>query len=325
MGRGAILEQRRHHPPAGAVPLLSRMAPMSALWMLVAAVLFSIMGAMVKVALQQYGVLEIVFYRSLIGVVSLYAFVRWRRETLATPVAKTHLARGAVGTAALALWFYATGALPLGTAMTLNYTSPLFLAALAAAAALRVGDRIDWRLVAAILVGFIGVVLLLQPTYSNQQAIASAAGVVSGVLSAIAYWYVRTLGRLGEPEWRTVFYFALSGTVLGFVGTLIGGFSSHDARGLALLVGVGVTATLAQLAMTRAYAYGHTLVVANLQFAAVVVASLIGIVAFGDHIPLVGWIGIATIIVSGVASTVLIARQRASLTSGQSPVNKSRE
>ena len=138
-------------------------------------------------------------------------------------------------------------------------------------------------------------------------------------------WYVRMLGKLGEPEWRTVFYFALSGTVLGLIGTVIGGFSPHDARGLALLIGVGVTATLAQLAMTRAYAYGHTLVVANLQFAAVVAASLIGIAAFGDHIPLVGWIGIATIIVSGVASTVLIAHQRVTVTTGRSETNPPRE
>ena len=76
--------------------------------MLVAAVLFSFMGAMVKFAIQQYGVLEIVFYRSLVGVLALFAFVRWRGESLATPVARTHLARGAVGTAALALWFYST-------------------------------------------------------------------------------------------------------------------------------------------------------------------------------------------------------------------------
>jgi S-adenosylmethionine uptake transporter len=286
------------------------MRPMSALWMLVAAVLFSVMGAMVKFAIQQYGVLEVVFYRSLIGVVVLYAFVLWRRATLATPVARTHLTRGVVGTAALSLWFFATGALPLGTAMTLNYTSPLFLAALAVGVALRSGEQVNWRLVAAITIGFVGVVLLLQPTYSSEQAVAAAAGLLSGVLSAIAYWYVRTLGRLGEPEWRTVFYFALSGTFIGFVGTLIQGFSPHDARGVALLAGVGVTATLAQLAMTRAYAYGNTLVVANLQFVAVVAASLLGIAVFGDHIPLIGWIGIAIIILSGVSSTVLITRQR---------------
>lgn len=289
------------------------MQAMSALWMLAAAVLFSIMGGMAKLAIQRYGVLEVVFYRSLIGVVVLYGFVRWRGATLATPVARTHLVRGAVGIAALSLWFYATGALPLGTAMTLNYTSPIFLAALTVGATLRSGEHIHWQLIAAILAGFMGVVLLLQPSYSNDQAPAAAAGLISGVLSAIAYWYVRTLGRLGEPEWRTVFYFALSGTVLGFAGTAAQGFSAHDPLGIALLVGVGITATLAQLAMTRAYAYGHTLVVANLQFVAVVAASLIGITIFGDHIPLIGWIGIAIIIISGVTSTVLIARQKVTL------------
>ena len=274
--------------------------------MLVAAVLFSFMGAMVKFAIQQYGVLEIVLYRSLVGVLALFAFVRWRGESLATPVARTHLARGAVGTAALALWFYATGALPLGTAM-------IFLAALAVGFSLRAGERVDWRLVAAITIGFCGVILVLQPTINAAQGVAATAGLVSGVLSAIAYWYVRTLGRLGEPEWRTVFYFALSGTALGLIGSLITGFSAHDTRGLALLLGIGVTATLAQLAMTRAYAYGHTLVVANLQFVAVVAASLLGIVLFSDQIPLMGWIGILVIIGGGVLSTALVARQHGTL------------
>jgi S-adenosylmethionine uptake transporter len=289
------------------------MRSMSALWMLVAALLFSLMGAMAKFAIQQYGVLEVVFYRSLIGVAVLYAFVRWRGTTLATPVARTHLTRGVVGTAALSLWFYATGALPLGTAMTLNYTSPLFLAGMVVGVTVRSGDPVNWRLVVAIAIGFVGVVLLLQPTYSSDQAVAAIAGLVSGVLSAAAYWYVRTLGQLKEPEWRTVFYFALSGTLIGLIGTIAHGFSPHDARGAALLAGVGITATLAQLAMTRAYAHGHTLVVANLQFVAVVSASLIGIAVFGDHIPVIGWVGIAIIIVSGITSTVLITRQRVTL------------
>ena len=286
------------------------MRAMSALWMLVAAGLFAVMGAMVKLASKQYGVTEIVLYRSLIGMISLYAFVLWRRASLATPVAMTHLSRGVVGTAALGLWFFATTRLPLGTAMTLNYTSALFLAAFTVGFGLKAGLRADWRLVGAVCVGFVGVVLLLQPTFSDDQQVAALAGLVSGVLSAIAYWYVRELGSLGEPEWRTVFYFSLSGCVLGLVGTVLMGFSRHDGPGVALLVGIGVTATLAQLAMTRAYAYGHTLVVAYLQYSAVVVASLIGIYFFGDQIPLLGWVGIAIIIASSAASTILIARRR---------------
>ena len=157
--------------------------------------LFSLMGAMVKVASQQYGVPELVFYRSLIGVVSLYAFVRWRALTLATPVAMTHLTRGVVGTAALALWFYATER----AAARHGDDAQLHLAALPrgvrwsvsrCAAATR--DRLATG-GARSLVGFVGVVFaaaaeLLQ----DEQVDSRRRGLVSGVLSAIAYWYVRT-------------------------------------------------------------------------------------------------------------------------------------
>lgn len=286
---------------------------MNALWMMAAALLFSLMGVFVKMAGRHYGISEIVFYRSLFGVLSLAAFVRWRGLSLATPLAATHVRRGMIGVAALALWFYATIFMPLGTAITLNYTSPLFLAAFLVGTMLREGDRIDWRLVVAVAVGFAGVVMVLQPIFSDDQLVPALAGLLSGLLSAAAYWYVRELGRLGEPEWRTVFYFSLTGTLLGLVATLVKGFSPHSGVGILLLLAIGTTATLAQLAMTRAYSHGHTLVVANLQFSAVVFASALGIAFFGDRIPLIGWIGIAVIIASGVTSTALTARRLAAV------------
>lgn len=282
---------------------------MNALWMVAAALLFSLMGVCIKLAGRHYGIAEIVFYRSLFGVLSIAAFVGWRGFTFATPLAGTHLRRGVFGVAALALWFYATMALPLGTAMTLNYTSPLFLAAFLIGVTLRGGGQVDWKLVGAVAIGFIGVVMVLQPSFSDEQMVPALAGLLSGVLSAAAYWYVRELGKLGEPEWRTVFYFSLTGTLLGLAGSLVSGLSSHNSVGALLLLGVGASATLAQLAMTRAYSHGHTLVVANLQFSAVVFASALGVAIFGDRIPLVGWLGIAVIIASGISSTLLTARR----------------
>jgi S-adenosylmethionine uptake transporter len=281
---------------------------MSALWMLVAALLFSIMGACVKFASRSYGVAEILFYRSLIGAVCLFAFIRLRGVSLRTPLAGVHLRRGVVGTAAVALWFYATTVLPLGTAMTLNYTSPLFLALIVIIVALRSRTAIQPPLLIALAVGFCGVVLVLQPSFTHEQMIGALAGLVSGVLSAAAYWYVKELGTLGEPEWRTVFYFSLTGAVLGAAGALITGFSHHTVQGAALLLAIGVSTLLAQLTMTRAYGHGTTLAAANLQFSAVVFATLLGVWLFDDHIPLAGWSGIAIIIVSGVASSMLTAR-----------------
>jgi S-adenosylmethionine uptake transporter len=284
---------------------------MSALWMVVASLLFAMMGACVKLAGRHYGVSEMLFYRSLIGAVCLLAFVLARGLSLATPHARMHLARGTVGTAAVALWFYATTVLPLGTALTLNYTSPLFLALIVVGFAARAGGRIDWPLMGTVAVGFAGVILVLQPDFAPAQARGAAGGLLSGVLSAIAYWQVKELGERGEPEWRVVFYFSLTGAILGGLGTLPSGFTRHTPSGLLLLGFIGVSTLLAQLAMTRAYGQGRTLTAANLQFSAIVFASLLGVWLFDDRIPLVGWAGIAVIVASGVASTALTPRRRA--------------
>ncbi|MFZ5541088.1 MAG: DMT family transporter [Pseudomonadota bacterium] len=281
---------------------------MQSLWMVFASALFSVMGACVKLASQHYSVAEIVFYRSAIGAVILFAFVRASGGSLRTRVPWMHVSRGAVGTLALALWFFATTVLPLGTAMTLNFSSPLFLAAFTVLAALLAGRSVRWPLAIAVAAGFVGVILVLQPSFRADQAVAGLAGLVSGVLSAAAYWHVRELGRLGEPEWRTVFYFSLSGVALGLAGTVVTGFSSHSWRGAALLAAVGITATAAQLAMTRAYGRGRTLLTANLQFSAVVFAALLGEVVFADRIPTVGYLGIAVIVASGVLATFVSAR-----------------
>ena len=284
---------------------------MQSLWMLVASLLFAVMGACVKLAAAQYSIAEIVFYRSLLGVLGLAVFVRMRGLSLATHVPWMHLRRGAVGTVSLSLWFFATTLLPLGTAMTLNYASSLYLAAFVVAAAASAGRRVNWPLATTVLIGFAGVLMVLQPSLNPQQAVAGIAGFASGILSAAAYWHVKELGKLGEPEWRTVFYFTLAGMLLGLVGSLLTGFNRHTGTGALLLLSIGVTATLAQLAMTRAYGAGRTLLTANLQYSAIVFASILGVAIFADRIPLIGWLGIAVIIGSGVLATLITARSGA--------------
>ncbi len=281
---------------------------MQSLWMLVASLLFALMGACVKFAATRYSIAEIVFYRSLLGCLGLGLFVRWRGLSLVTRVPWMHLRRGAVGTASLSLWFFATTVLPLGTAMTLNYASSLYLAAFVVIAAVAAGRHVNWPLAATVLAGFAGVLMVLQPSINPQQAAGGAAGLVSGLLSAAAYWHVKELGRRGEPEWRTVFYFTLSGALLGLAGALLTGFAAHTLEGALLLLAIAVSATLAQLAMTRAYGAGRTLLTANLQYSAIVFASVLGVLLFADRIPLVGWLGIATIIGSGVLATWVTSR-----------------
>ena len=103
---------------------------LGSLWMLVAALGFAIMGALVKVGAQKFSSAELVFYRSLFGLLVIWLYIYSRKLPIATPVMFKQMSRALVGFASLVLFFYAISHLPLATAITLNYTSPLFLALL---------------------------------------------------------------------------------------------------------------------------------------------------------------------------------------------------
>ena len=267
--------------------------------MLAAGLLFACMGVFVKLGSVHFSSAELVFYRSAIGLTVIYAFTRHLRLPLATRHWKMHLWRSLSGFVALLLYFYAISALPLATAVTLNYTSPLFLALLTT---LWLKERAHWPLVLDIILGFAGVVLLLRPTLNQDQFFAGCVGLVSGFLAGIAYFNIKQLGKMGEPEWRVVFYFTLLCTVGAGLWMLLTSFHSVNRENLFILLGLGITATLAQFAMTRAYGKGKTLVSGSLAYSTVVFASLFGIVLWGEMLPVTGWLAIGLIAAGGILS-----------------------
>jgi drug/metabolite transporter (DMT)-like permease len=199
--------------------------------------------------------------------------------------------------------------------MTLNYMSSVWIAAFLVGGAL-----INWKpqdgrspwsqgpLALSVIAGFAGVVMMLRPTVEQNQIFAGLIGLMSGFAAAFAYMQVMALGRIGEPEARTVFYFAIGTTVAGLVGMAFMGVSTWEWEHAVWLVPVGVFASLGQLCMTRAYSKGATLVVANLQYSGIVFAALYSLLLFGDDIPLIGWAGMALIVASGMTATLLRAR-----------------
>lgn len=293
---------------------------MQSLWMLFASFLFAIMGVCVKLASDLYPTSEIVMFRGLIGVLCMLALIGFNGGTLRTRFAREHLWRGAVGVASLWCWFYSFSQLPLALSVTLNYTSPIWIAVILFAAGWRRGKhRLEWRFTAAIAASFTGVALLLQPSLHADQWIGGLFALGSGVLSALAYLQVRRLGLMGEPEYRVVFYFSLIGLCAGLGGTLIHTGSpaallhAHSIKGIALLLGTGVSATVAQVAMTRAFRLGNTLVTANLQYSGIVFSSLLGILIWGDALGLSSWLGIAIILISGISATYYNVRNARNL------------
>ena len=272
---------------------------LGSLWMLVAAVGFAVMGALVKIGAQKFSSAELVFYRSVFGLIVIWVYIYSKKLPLASPVMAKQMSRAVVGLASLGLFFYAIAHLPLATAVTLNYTSPLFLAVFTP---FLLHEKPKKSLFLALMIGFFGVSLLLQPSFNSEDWLAGSVGLLSGVGAALAYVHVKQLGKVHEPDWRTVFYFTLVSSIGAGVWMLFDDFHRLNLQDLFVLVSLGVSATIAQLAMTRAYRTGDTLVVASLSYITVIIASLFGMLWWQEHLSLDAWIAIGLIILSGVIS-----------------------
>jgi drug/metabolite transporter (DMT)-like permease len=291
------------------------------LLMVVSSLLFALMGVCVKLAAAQYGAGEIVFYRSLVGALCIFGLTHLRGgPSLATSLPAMHFWRSASGVAALLLWFHSIIGLPLATAMTLNYMSSVWMALFLLGGGVLMGAaRLDGRLVAAVLAGFAGVALVLRPSVEQQQLWYGLAGVLSGMLAALAYLQVTALGRAGEPAQRIVFYFCIGGMAVGAASMLIGGGAPHTLHGLVLLLAIGLLATAGQTMMTAAYRIGRTLVNASLQYLGIAFSFAFGVLWFDDPITASALGGIALIVGAGLAATMLRTSQQPDATDTRAP------
>ena len=298
-----------------------RLPDLGAGWMLVASFAFAGMGVLVKLEGSAYSSTELVFYRSLVGLIGILLVAAPRPSQLLTPHWRLHLRRSVFGVMSLCLYFLALTRLPLATAVTLNYTSPLFLGLFAV---FLLGERVRPMLLAALALGFLGVVLLLKPHLERDQLGAGLAGLASGLCAATAYLNIRAMASLREPEWRVVLFFtALSTLVSGLLLLapvlalhLLGAAPSGSpavlpawspgpphpihVRDLPLLIGIGLSALLGQLCMTRAYKTGTLWLASNFAYSAIVFASLFGVLIHGDWLSPMAWAGMAVIVASGV-------------------------
>lgn len=273
---------------------------LGSLWMLVAALGFAVMGAMVKLGAGKFSSSELVFYRSLISLVIIVAFITKQGETVKTDFLGLHLARSIIGFLALLLFFYAISKLPLATAITLSNTSTLFLGIFTP---LFLKEKPKAITFITLMIGFLGITLLLQPSVSGHW-VDSMIGLCAGFGAAIAYLLVKQLAKRHEPDGRTVFYFTLISTIGAGLWMLLGELHSIAWDDLPVLLGLGTSATIAQLAMTRAYRTGSTLVVACLSYTTPILASLLGFIFWQETLNMQAWIAIGIIIASSVVNTI---------------------
>lgn len=279
---------------------------MQSVWMLISSFFFSLMAAFTKLGATDFGTFELVFYRQIVGCGLIFIWVIATHRTVVTHLVPSHLKRSLLGTLALLIWVYALGRLPLGTAMTLNYTSPLFMAAIVSYLAVRAGEALEKKLIACVIFGFFGITLILRPDVGASDLMPSLIGATSGFFAALAQFQVRQLAKMREPAWRIVFYFTLTGTVAGVIGHFLweGPLTAITLDNVWALAGMAISGVIAQLAMTRAWSGGNVLVTSCFQFSAIIFASLIGWISFDEPISFLTGTGIGVIIIAGVTATL---------------------
>ena len=285
---------------------------MAAAWMLLAGLLFTFMGVFAKLASNFFSASELVLYRGLVSAAFMVWLTKRQGISLKTRHLGMHAWRSVVGVVSLGAWFYAIVHLPLATSTTLNYMSSVWVGAIVVGGSMWLGPATNWQrqvpMLLTVLAGFSGAILVLRPTIEANQAFAGLIGLMSGFMAAFAYLQVKALAEVGEPEERTVFWFAIGTVVAGILAVAIDGWSAWAGWHTLLLLPIGLLASLGQLCMTRAYSQGATLLVANLQYSGIIYAALFGWLWFGETIPWLGWVGMAIIVASGVISSFLCHR-----------------
>jgi|TARA_B100000780_G_scaffold89205_2_gene61538 drug/metabolite transporter (DMT)-like permease len=270
------------------------------LWMIIATSFFAIMGTFVKIGSEFFSETELVFYRSAISLLLVALLIIRSKTTIKTNYIRLHFLRSITGFLSLLAFFYAISKLPLSSAISLNYTSPLFLSLLITIILKR---KLNKFLFSIVCVGFFGTFLLLKPTFVDQNYFAGFMGLVSGFGAAFAYLYITQLGQLKEPDIRTVFYFTGFSTIGSAAMLFFEEINIPDFSQIYILVGLGLSATIAQIALTKAYRVGNTMGNAGLSYLTVIFSTLIGLIYFKEFLDLQSILGIFLIILSGIFSS----------------------
>lgn len=275
------------------------------LWMLIATLFFSIMGASVKLGSENFSAIELVFYRSAVSLLFIFFIMKINKITTKTNYLLLHFKRSMIGFISLILFFYAISHLPLSTSISLNYTSPIFVGLLMPVILKR---KVNYKIFTLVFVGFIGVFFILKPTFYGQNIYAGLIGLFSGFGAGIAYLYVTQLGQVKEPDIRTVFYFTLISTVGSAILLINQEIHAPKIQDIKILIYLGISATIAQIAITRAYRVGNTLSNAGLSYLTIIFSAFFGVIFFEESLDLLSIFGVTLIIVSGIYISIKQSR-----------------
>lgn len=270
---------------------------------LAATLAFALMNAVVK-SLGHLPLGEIVFFRAFFALVPVFIVAGLAgRLSLAFRTQRPHLhvVRSLVGTAAMFCYFVSITSLPLADSTAFGFVAPIFAVVLAA---LMLKEKVGpWRW-GAVVAGFLGVLLMIEPhggiasLFAGGLSTGAAFGIAGAFLAAFVVVFIRQMSATERSE-AIVFYFMVTCSALSAV-TLLFEAVVPSAWDLALLVASGLLGGIGQLCMTFSYRHAEPSLLAPFDYVMIVWASALGAVVFGEWPEPVVLAGCGVVIAAGL-------------------------
>ena len=301
LGRGleSVAELAKDGPDLTSyvsVPKLPVDSPrVAVLWMIFGSISFGTMNALVKWTSVNADVWMIIFVRSLVIALAVAIFARFQGISLKVKDRRKMFLRCLTGLIAMLLYFTALSLIPIGQAVTLQYTAPLFVALLSGRL---ISEKVSSSVLVLLMTAFIGIVLIVSPDFDSIDSNALLA-LGSGLFAGLAYIFVRDLRKTESPS-SVVFWFAAF-SVLGSMIQAVPNLSDLSLEMVAALVGIGVGAGGGQVGITMAYHKANAAWVSAFSYLTVIIATIYGIILFDEILTLKIVLGGLMIIGSGIA------------------------
>ena len=287
---------------------------MTALWILFSSFCSACILASIQCLKETLAFIDVAFVQFMFVLAVTVVVMIVRKVPFTTHVWHLHLLRSVIGVGVVITQIITAMNMPVAAAQTLQYTSPLFVAGFSATApfsaiaSFRNGEHIDWRILAAIVSAFVGILVMFHPSERSFPAVYVPIGLLCGLFTAAAILMLKKLGGVNEPIPRTVFYFHLHGAVvLGVLEIFCGQLtvSQLQQTPLALML---IFLTCAQFARALGWGKGNTFLGAVFTFSGVVFAAFIDSAFFGVTPSLRSLFGMLIIVVAAATCLGLIAK-----------------
>ncbi|MEY3996506.1 MAG: hypothetical protein RL344_849 [Pseudomonadota bacterium] len=284
---------------------------MQALWMIVAAGFFSLANLVIKLSINDSNPAQMLFFRGLFAVLCMSSWCYFKQYNVRTQHLKLHFVRGISGVSAIALYTYVLTLLPMVTAVTMNYTSPVWLALFTVFVALiKRTQQPPITLIVCIFSSMLGVILLLKPIFEEGQTTTAILGLLSGFFSAVAYWQIKSLNKTGETTTKIVFYHSIMMVLVGGLWWLLTP-RALEFNAIPNLLIIGLLTMAGQLALTFAISNGSTFFASSLMYLSIVFSAILGVLFTkdGTTIDILGYVGITIIVGSSIMAAALTTKK----------------